>query len=87
MRMPKNGQLGVGLRMSDRLIESRVDRLIAVLINDYFPYYSLWPVEEARPSQEIMSLMDGGYNLWRSAVFRKQPNEEINKWMVVYRKL
>jgi uncharacterized protein (DUF2249 family) len=65
----------------------RVDRLIAVLINDYFPYYSMWPLEEARPSQDLVDLMEEGYELWKGAIFRRQEAAVgSQKWMVFYKK-
>ncbi|KAJ9097881.1 hypothetical protein QFC20_006104 [Naganishia adeliensis] len=48
----------------------RIDRLIAVLINDYYPYYALWPPEAARPSTDLLNVTEWGYNLWKIGKFR-----------------
>jgi hypothetical protein len=63
-----------------------IDRLIAVLINDYFPYYSMWPVNEPRPSAEVLAVQEQGYELWKGAVFRRQDNDTTTKWSVYYKK-
>jgi hypothetical protein len=46
----------------------------------------MWPVEEARPSKELLHLMDEGYELWKGAVFRRQPGDGSQRWMVFYKK-
>ncbi|KAJ9120593.1 hypothetical protein QFC22_002522 [Naganishia vaughanmartiniae] len=99
--LPEKGATRDGVLNTDNWIESafktfkaiflggkknrRVDRLIAVLLNDYFPYYALWSVEEARPSRELLDLMERGYQLWKGAVFRKHSEKPVRKWIVYHK--
>ncbi|KAJ9110930.1 hypothetical protein QFC20_002696, partial [Naganishia adeliensis] len=50
----------------------RIDRLILVLVNDFFPFYALWPPNDAKPSRVVLSTMKSGYEIWKCAVFREE---------------
>ncbi|KAJ9105223.1 hypothetical protein QFC20_004358 [Naganishia adeliensis] len=64
----------------------RVDRLIAILINDYYPYYALWPPSAPRPSETLLQATEWGYNLWKIGHFECSWNDDGHQIWRITRK-
>ncbi|KAJ9120410.1 hypothetical protein QFC24_005367 [Naganishia onofrii] len=60
----------------------RIDRLLEILITDFFPYYALWPPTAARPSKKLLTVTGQGYDLWKRSTFRQVKEGERTSWYI-----
>ncbi|ORY35080.1 hypothetical protein BCR39DRAFT_556578 [Naematelia encephala] len=55
----------------------RLDRLIAILVNAYFPFYENVPQLESRPSAELERAIFGGLHRWEVDCVRPCPRDNV----------
>lgn len=58
------------------LTPHRIDRLICILLKEWFSYYETWNVrpeymEKADPPSELLELYNAGYDLWDRGLVEK----------------
>ena len=46
------------------ILYDRIDRLAAIIINEFFPFYQHWLASPSRPSHEIFELYDAAHHMW-----------------------
>jgi len=59
------------------LIIPRLDRLISILINAYFPFYEHVPQKESRAKPDLEKQLIGGLNRWEVNCIRPCPDDSI----------
>lgn len=65
-------------RIFDRVIlgarsNRRIDRLVGILILNYFPYYELLPHNKARPNPALLKETFSGLKIWQNDLIRPKP--------------
>lgn len=62
----------------------RIDRLLTIILEDFFPYYRYWELDEPRLSKQLLRVSRAGQYLWSSGhVLPERGDGELTKFDVL----